>query len=135
MKLLSVNYLNAGIKALRLATTLHENYLNKGQHEKRDIIKLLLSKRTVVNANLDVELGLPFPDVAEFAKTGDMLGRKDSNLRMAGPKPAALPLGDSPFIARSSLEDSASALPEISSIHCSTTFRFVASDKPPLGTQ
>lgn len=71
----NINYLNAGIKALRLASTLHENYLNKGQHEKRDIIKLLLSKRTLVNANLDVELGLPFPDVAKFAKTGDMLGR------------------------------------------------------------
>jgi hypothetical protein len=25
------------------------------------------------------------------------LGRKDSNLRMAGPKPAALPLGDAPL--------------------------------------
>ena len=25
------------------------------------------------------------------------LGQKDSNLRMAGPKPAALPLGDAPM--------------------------------------
>lgn len=28
---------------------------------------------------------------------GYALGRKDSNLRMAGPKPDALPLGDAPF--------------------------------------
>jgi hypothetical protein len=28
----------------------------------------------------------------------EKLGRKDSNLRMAGPKPAALPLGDAPII-------------------------------------
>ena len=29
------------------------------------------------------------------------LGRKDSNLRMAGPKPAALPLGDVPILVTS----------------------------------
>lgn len=28
------------------------------------------------------------------------LGRKDSNLRMPGPKPGALPLGDAPIIVR-----------------------------------
>ena len=28
----------------------------------------------------------------------DMLGRKDSNLRMTGPKPVALPLGDAPIL-------------------------------------
>ena len=27
----------------------------------------------------------------------NVLGQKDSNLRMAGSKPAALPLGDAPF--------------------------------------
>lgn len=30
--------------------------------------------------------------------SNEKLGRKDSNLRMAGPKPAALPLGDAPII-------------------------------------
>jgi hypothetical protein len=36
------------------------------------------------------------------AHTGeDLLGRKDSNLRMADPKSAALPLGDSPVACRS----------------------------------
>lgn len=29
---------------------------------------------------------------------GYVLGRKDSNLRIAGPKPVALPLGHAPFI-------------------------------------
>lgn len=28
------------------------------------------------------------------------LGRKDSNLRIAGPKPVALPLGHAPFLIR-----------------------------------
>ena len=34
----------------------------------------------------------------EIKKKQSNLGRKDSNLRMAGPKPAALPLGDAPFM-------------------------------------
>lgn len=33
-----------------------------------------------------------------FGYNGYALGRKDSNLRIAGPKPVALPLGYAPFI-------------------------------------
>ena len=75
LKHANINYLNAGIMALRLITSLHENYLTKRQHEKRDTLKLILSKRSIVNANPDISLGLPFSHVAEFVKTGDMLGR------------------------------------------------------------
>ena len=67
----SVNYLNAGIKVLRLVSTLHENFLSKGQHEKRDTLNLILSKKHLVNANLDIELCLPFTHVAEYVKTRD----------------------------------------------------------------
>jgi len=49
------------------------NLWTKGQHEKRDTLKLILSKRSIVNANPDISLGLPFSHVAEFVKTGDML--------------------------------------------------------------
>lgn len=31
---------------------------------------------------------------------GYALGREDSNLRIAGPKPVALPLGHAPFLIR-----------------------------------
>ena len=42
---------------------------------------------------------LPFDRVIQNKKQSEWLGRKDSNPRMPGPKPGALPLGDSPMIS------------------------------------
>ena len=45
---------------------------------------------------------LPLDDIPAGTLVVVWLGREDSNPRMAGPKPAALPLGDSPVEEKSS---------------------------------
>ena len=47
---------------------------------------------------VDVEIIVGFVFLNAHNDSGKWQGRKDSNLRMAGSKPAALPLGDAPVV-------------------------------------
>lgn len=52
----------------------------------------------LTNKNASLTFGAGWRIVAKSAENSSWLGRQDSNLRMLGPKPSALPLGDDPLI-------------------------------------
>ncbi len=83
---------------LDLSNRAHDLFINSGFEEKRQLIKLVLSNLRMEGENIVYDVQKHF-DV--IIKNGDdmlWLGRKDSNLRMPGPKPGALPLGYAPKI-------------------------------------
>ena len=59
------------------------------------IIKLSV----IIKLDVKIQYTNPIEHNKKDPKGSFWLGRKDSNLRMAGPKPAALPLGDAPLSA------------------------------------
>lgn len=65
--------------------------------EKRQIIGLLFSNLYFDGEKLTCYLKKPFDELVDSPKGSLWLGRQDSNLRMSGPKPGALPLGDGPM--------------------------------------
>lgn len=65
--------------------------------EKRQIIGLILSNLQLDDKKLSFNLKEPFATVLSHANGSLWLGRRDSNPRMTGPKPVALPLGHSPI--------------------------------------
>ena len=106
------------------AKTAKTRFKNGTITEKKEIIQALGSNLLLKDKSLPIKLSQPFeilealsPEVmvlncvfqpvlqgglssilgVEESKLEIWLGRKDSNPRMAGPKPAALPLGDSPI--------------------------------------
>ena len=91
--------MNVGSAIFELAQASAEIYEKCPTHaEKRELLKEVFS-------NLKVKDGIVLPNykkgidlVAKRAETGDWLGRRDSNPRMPGPKPGALPLGDAPML-------------------------------------
>jgi site-specific DNA recombinase len=64
--------------------------------QKRKILKLVYWNLQLDGATLRYSLRKPFDVFANSSTSQTWLGRKDSNPRMSGPKPDALPLGDSP---------------------------------------
>ena len=90
------SYFETGIKILELASKAHLLYETQTAKEKQKLLKFLLSNSKMAGENVRFELKMPFSLLVESKKSENWLGRKDSNPRMAGPKPAALPLGDSP---------------------------------------
>jgi hypothetical protein len=51
----------------------------------------------VKDENIVYDVVKPFDDILKSSDDKLWLGRKDSNLRMPGPKPGALPLGYAPI--------------------------------------
>ena len=88
---------------LDLSTRAHSLFLSSEVEEKRQLIKLVLSNLMVDGENIVWEAHKPFDDMIKCSDDTFWLGRKDSNLRMAGPKPAALPLGDAPINMKDTL--------------------------------
>ena len=64
--------------------------------EKRQIFGLLFSNLQFDGEKLILPLKKPFDELVDSSKGSLWLGMRDSNPRMAGPEPAALPLGESP---------------------------------------
>lgn len=69
--------------------------------KKRRILKLVFPNFYLDGQNLSYDIRKPFDLFFKGSYHSINLGRKDSNLRMAGPKPAALPLGDVPILVTS----------------------------------
>ena len=107
------------------AKTAKTRFENGTMLEKKEIIQALGSNLYLQDKSLVVELNTPLkilkaltPDARiinqrlepvlqgdlnsaiemEYSRNEIWLGRKDSNPRMPGPKPGALPLGDSPMV-------------------------------------
>ncbi len=90
-------YLNLGSAIFELAQASAEIYKScESDTDKRELLHTVFSNIKIKDGNIlpDYKNGLHL--VAARAKNNDWLGRKDSNLRMAASKAAALPLGDSP---------------------------------------
>ena len=64
--------------------------------EKRQIVGLLFSNLYFDGKNLICNLKEPFGELVNSTKGSLWLGMRDSNPRMVGPEPTALPLGESP---------------------------------------
>ena len=71
---------------------------SSGIDEKRKLLKLVFPNLYLDGENISYTIKKPFNIFAKGLNYLVNLGRKDSNLWMAGPKPAALPLGDAPLV-------------------------------------
>ena len=65
--------------------------------EKREILGLVLSNLQLKGRDLIFTLKKPFDTLINAPEGSLWLGLQDSNLRMTGPKPVALPLGEGPI--------------------------------------
>lgn len=74
----------------------YEIYKLANDHEKELMVKTISSNLIIKDRKLVPELKLAFSLVSNEAYRTDWLGRRDSNPRIPGPKPGALPLGHSP---------------------------------------
>lgn len=91
------NYVITSKYLLDLASRAYELFIGSEVEEKRQLIKLVLSNLRIEGEKLLWELHPPLNLIAKCSEDLLWLGRKDSNLRMPGPKPGALPLGDAPI--------------------------------------
>ena len=94
------NYMDAGIRIIELAGKARDMYLSRPVNEKAKLLKILLSNSVLTDGKLSWTYKKPFDIFAEGLSCTKTLGRKDSNLRMPGPKPGALPLGYAPLYLR-----------------------------------
>src|SRR3989344_2871056 len=98
-KAANINYLEFGSRIFELAQVGRKVYEQKAtREEKRTLCNLVFSDVKLIDNTLVPVYQNGFQLIAERAKTGNWLGRRDSNPRMAAPKAAALPLGDSPTL-------------------------------------
>ena len=85
-----------------LASKAYELFKSSEIEEKRRIITLLFPNLKMDGKKLIFSLRKPFDMFVKCEAHTEWLGRKDSNPRMPGPKPGALPLGDSPIYQKTS---------------------------------
>lgn len=83
---------------ISLAMKLPDIFKSSRNAEKRELLSLIFSNFWLDGSNLLYTLRSPFDLLSKWASYPYTLGRKDSNLRMPGPKPGALPLGDVPIL-------------------------------------
>ncbi len=81
---------------LDLAKKARNYFESSNLDEKQQLLRFMFSNFSLDGKNLHLELREPFLSMMKIEDQPVWLGRKDSNLRMAGPKPAALPLGHAP---------------------------------------
>ncbi len=94
------NYYITAKYLLELASSAYDVFVGSEVEEKRLLIKLVLSNLRVKGEKIVYDAQMPFSVILNCSEDQVWLGRKDSNLRMAGPKPAALPLGHAPSISK-----------------------------------
>ena len=89
--------MSKGISILNLLTNIEHTYLLSDIEGKKQILNMVLQNSYLKGGKLCYTYKKPFNLFAKGLNHLENLGRKDSNLWMAGPKPAALPLGDAPI--------------------------------------
>lgn len=82
---------------LDIASKSYSLFKSSGIDKKRRILKLVFPNFYLDGQNLSYDIRKPFDLFIKGSNRSINLGRKDSNLRMPGPKPGALPLGDAPI--------------------------------------
>lgn len=81
---------------LDVASRSYSLFKSSGIDIKRKILKLVFPNFYLDGQNLSYDIRKPFDLFIKRSTYPINLGWKDSNLRMSGPKPDALPLGDIP---------------------------------------
>lgn len=82
---------------LDVASRSYSLFKSSGIDVKCKILKLVFPNFYLDGQNLSYDIRKPFDLFIKGFNHPINLGRKDSNLRMPGPKPGALPLGDAPL--------------------------------------
>ena len=90
------NWLELAEEGLKFAQEARYLFNNGNLEQKRQILVTVGSNLVLKNKILSVEPKNLYKSIQKNYKSGNWLGRRDSNPRMPGPKPGALPLGDSP---------------------------------------
>lgn len=80
-----------------MASRSYSLFESSGIDVKRKILKLVFPNFYLDGQNLSYDIRKPFDLFIKGSTCSINLGWKDSNLRMPGPKPGALPLGDTPI--------------------------------------
>ena len=91
------SYMEEGLKWLELTENLYPLYLRQENTEKAKMLKIVCSNFFLEGENVRYDYKKPFDILAKGLAHTLILGRKDSSLRMPGPKPGALPLGYAPL--------------------------------------
>ena len=78
---------------ISLASKAYDIFESSKIEQKRQLINFMFSNLRMNGAKLLFDLKQPFNLMVDLNSHHEWLGRQDSNLRMAGSKPAALPLG------------------------------------------
>lgn len=89
--LISCSYL---LELLKRASDLFER---SQPSQKNQLLRFVLANAKVDGEKLVWDLKSPFSGIVQCVETKEWLGRRDSNPRMTGSEPVALPLGDSPI--------------------------------------
>ena len=79
-----------------MASRAAEIFERSNIEQKRQLIAFVFSNLRLRGKKLEFSLRSPFDLMVDRPDYASWLGREDSNLRMAEPKSAALPLGDAP---------------------------------------
>ena len=82
---------------LELANRAEELFEKSQAKQQNELLRFVLANASVEGEKLVYKLKNPFAGIVLCNETGNWLGRRDSNPRMHGPEPCALPLGDSPW--------------------------------------
>ena len=82
---------------LELANRAEELFEKSQVKQQNELLRFVLANASVEGEKLVYKLKNPFAGIVLCNETGNWLGRRDSNPRMHGPEPCALPLGDSPW--------------------------------------
>ena len=93
----NVDFMSKGISILNLLTNIEHTYLLSDIEGKKQILNMVLQNSNLKGGKLCYTYKKPFNLFAKGLNHLETLGWKDSNLRMPGPKPGALPLGDIPL--------------------------------------
>ena len=83
---------------IRLMSEVSEIFMSSNIAQKRSLLTFVFSNLSLKGKKLEHTMRSPFQLMMNRSGYPSWLGRKDSNPRMAGPKPAALPLGDAPAL-------------------------------------
>lgn len=98
----NVRYLELGSNIFELAQVGRKAYEQKSSmEEKRSLLNFVFSDVQLINNKLIPNYKNGFQLIAVRAKSGNWLGRRDSNPRVPAPEAGALPLGYSPTMERS----------------------------------
>jgi site-specific DNA recombinase len=91
------DYVQEGIDFLELTERAYSLYLEQSPDEQARLLKTVLSNCTIRDLTLYPTYRKPFDIIAEGGDSDIKLGCQDSNLGMAAPKAADLPLVDTPI--------------------------------------